>query len=75
MAARGQDVPRGEVDLERRDAREGPGRSTDLGREVGQRHQVVADQGGLGGEPVAGELNAVARVARKADDYALLLFD
>jgi len=71
-AAWGQDVPGGEVDLERRDACQGPGRSPDLGREVGQRHQVVADEGGGRSEPVAGELYAVARIAGKADDDPLL---
>ena len=60
------------MDLERRDARQGAGRSPDLGREVGQRHQVVADQSGGCSEAVAGELYAVARVAGKADDDPFL---
>ena len=74
-AAGGQDVPGGEVDLERRDAGQGPRRRPDLGREVGQRHQVVADQGGRRGEAVAGELYAVARIAREADDNPLLFLE
>ena len=44
----------------------------DLGREVGQRDQVVADQGGRRGEAVAGEPHAIPRVAREVDDNPLL---
>ena len=65
--ARGQDVVVGEVQLERRHAGQGAGGRADLGREVGQRRQVVAERGGLRGEPVAGELHAVARVAGEPD--------
>ena len=74
-AAGGQYVPGGEVDLERRDAGQGPRGRPDLGREVGQRHQVVADQGGRRGETVARELYAVARIAREADDNPLLFLE
>jgi hypothetical protein len=59
------------VDLERGDPRQRPRRSPDLGREVRQRHQVVADQRGCRSEPVARQLDAVARIAREADDDPL----
>ena len=73
--AGGQDVARGEVDLERRDARERPGRGADLGREVRQRREVVAEHRGRVGEAAAGELHAVAGVAGEADHDPLALFD
>ena len=47
----------------------------DLGREVRQRRQVVAEGGGLGGEAVAGELHAVAGVAGEPDDHPVELLD
>ena len=52
-----------------------PGGRPDLGREVGQRRQVVAERRGLGGEPVTGELHAVAGVAGEADDHPVELLD
>ena len=73
--ARGEDVVVGEVDLERRDARQGALGRADLGGEVGQRHQVVAEGRGLLGEAVAGELHAVAGVAGEPDDDAIQLLD
>ena len=73
--ARGEDVVVGEVDLERRDARQRALGRADLGGEVGQRHQVVAERGRLLGEPVAGELHAVAGVAGEPDDDAVELLD
>ena len=45
-----------------------PGRRADLGGEVGQRRDVVPEQRRLGRELRAGELHAVAGVAREADD-------
>ena len=51
-----------------------PGRSADLGREVGQGDQVVADQRGRRREAVAGELYAVARITGESDDDPLFLF-
>ena len=49
----GQDVVVGEVDLERRHAREGALRGADLGGEVRQGDQVVAEDCRLLREPVA----------------------
>ena len=66
--ARREDVVVGEVELEAGDARQRAGGRADLGGEVGQRRDVVAEQRGLGRELRAGELHAVAGVAREADD-------
>ena len=68
LVARSEHVVVGEVELEARDAGQGALRCADLGGEVRQRGQVVAEEGGLGGEPVAGELHPVTGVAREADD-------
>ena len=65
---RRQDVVVCKVELEARDARQRAGRRPDLGREVRQRRDVVPEQRRLGGELRAGELHAVARIAREADD-------
>ena len=69
--ARRQDVVVGEVHLEAGDAGHGAGGSPDLGGEVRQRRQVVAERRGLLGEPVAGELHAVAGVAGEPNDDAV----
>ena len=68
LVARREDVVVADVDLERRDAGERAGRGTDLGRVVGQRREVVAEDGGDAGESVAGQLHAIAGVTREADD-------
>ena len=73
--ARGEDVVVGEVDLERRDAGQRALRGADLGGEVRQRHQVVAEGRRLLGEPVAGQLHPVAGVAGEPDDHAVELLD
>ena len=73
--ARGQDVVVGEVHLERRHAGQGALRRADLGGEVRQRHQVVAERGRLLGEPVSGQLHPVARVAGEPDDDPVDLLD
>ena len=73
--ARRQDVVVGEVQLEAGHPGQGALGGADLGGEVGQRRQVVAERGGLGGEPVAGQLHAVAGVAGEADDDAVELLD
>ena len=63
------------MELERRDAGQGAGGGPDLGREVGERRQVVAEGRGLRGEPIAGQLHAVAGVAGEADDNAVEALD
>ena len=73
--ARGHDVVVGEMELEGRDTGQGAGWRADLSGEVGQGRQVVAQAGGLGGEPVTGELHAIAGVPRKADDDAAEIDD
>ena len=65
----------GEVHLERRDARQGALGRPDLGGEVRQRRQVVAERRRLLGEAVAGELHAVTGVAGEPDDDAVELLD
>ena len=57
------------------DARQRAGRRADLGGEVGQRREVVPEDGGLAREAVAGQLHAVAGVAGEADDDPLELLD
>ncbi len=73
--ARGEDVVVGEVHLERRDARQRALWRPDLGGEVGQRHQVVAEHGRLLGEPVPRQLHPVTGVAREPDDHPIQLLD
>ena len=73
--ARREDVVVGEVHLEAGDAGQRAGGGADLGREVRQRRDVVAELGGLRGEPVAGELHAVAGVAGEPDDHPVQLTD
>jgi hypothetical protein len=75
VVARGEDVARGEVDLEGRDTVRRAGRRADLGGEVRERGEVVADYGGGVGEATAGELHAVAAVAGEAYDDAILLLE
>ena len=65
----------GEVKLEARDARKRPRRRPDLGREVGERGQVVPHQGGLGGHPAAGQLHPVAGIAGEPDHDRFELLD
>ncbi|GAA3298223.1 hypothetical protein GCM10020295_33230 [Streptomyces cinereospinus] len=69
--ARGEDVVVGEVQLERRDTRQRAGGRPDLGGEVRQRRQVVAEGRGLRGEAVTGELHTVTRVPREPDDHSV----
>ena len=65
------DVVVGDVHLEARHAHDGARRRADLGREVGQRAQVVAEGSAHGGEPIARELHAVAGVPGEPDDDAI----
>ena len=64
-----------ELDLERRDPVQRARRRPDLGREVRQRGEVVAEHGRCAREPVARQLHPVARVAGEPDDDALSFFD
>jgi hypothetical protein len=64
-----EDVVVGEVQLEGRDPGKGAGGGADLGGEVRQGGQVVAEGRGLGGEAVTGELHTVTRVPREPDDH------
>ncbi len=67
----GGDVVIGDVDLERGHAGQRPGRGTDLGGELGQRREVVAEQGTCRGEAIPRQLHAVAGVAREPHDDAV----
>ena len=64
-----------EADLEARHARQRAGRGADLGREVGQGADVVAEDRGRPGELGPGQLHAVAGVAGEADRDPLELLD
>src|SRR6266536_3606401 len=55
--------------------RQGARRSAYLGGEVRQGGQVVAERRRLLGEPVAGQLHAVARVPGEPDDDTITLLD
>ena len=73
--AGGQDVVVGEVHLEGRHAGERALGGADLGGEVGERRQVVAQGGRLLGEAVSRQLHAVARVSSEPDDDSVQLPD
>ena len=51
------------------------GRRADLGREIRQGADFVADEGGGAGELVSGELHAVAGVTGETDDDVIQLAD
>ncbi len=70
-----EDVVVGEVDLEAGHARQRARRRADLGREVGQRREIVAHEGRLAREAPSGELHAVTGVPCETDDHALELLD
>ncbi len=73
VVAGGEDVARGEVDLEGGDAVRRARGGANLGREVGQGREVVADLRGGGGEAAADQLHAIAGIPGEPDDYPLLL--
>ena len=73
--AGGEHVVVGEVQLEAGDAGQGALGRADLGREVGQGRQVVAQRRGLGGEAVSRELHAVARVTCEPDHDSIEALD
>ncbi len=75
VIAGGQDVGGGELDLEGRHAVDRACGRSDLGREVREGREVVAQDRRRIGEPVAGQLHPVARVTGEPDDDALLLLD
>jgi hypothetical protein len=75
LVARRPDVTVAEVDLEAGDAGERPGGRADLGREVGQRADVVADDRRRVGELRPGQLHAVPRIAREPDRHTLEFLD
>ena len=52
-----------------------PAGRADLGREVGERREVVPEQRRLAREAAAGQLHAVAGVAGEADDHLFQLLD
>ena len=60
-----------EVQLEAGHAGQGALRCADLGGKVRQGGQVIAEDRSLLGEPVTGELHAVAGVACKPNDYVI----
>ena len=64
-----------EVQLEAAHAGERSGGRADLRGEVRQGGQVVAEDGGLLGKPVSGELHAVTGVPREPDDYVVEFLD
>ena len=71
---RGEDVVVRDVDLEGGHPVDGAGRGPDLGREVGERGEVVAQEGAARGETVPRELHPVTGVAGEAhDDLVQLL--
>ena len=70
-----EDVVIREVHLEAGDAGQRAGRRADLGGEVGERREVVAEHRRLAREAVAGELHPVTGVTREADDHAFELLD
>ena len=63
-----EDVAGGEVDLEAADPGKSSRRGADLGREVGESGQIVAEKGRRARELGARDLHAVARVSAEADD-------
>ena len=71
FVAGGENLVLGERDLEAGDAGQRTGGRADFGGEVGQRREVVAEDRGGVGEAVAGQLHAVAGVAREADRDAI----
>ena len=70
-----EDVVVREVHLEARHAGKRAGGRADLGREVGQRREVVPEDGRLRREAVARELHSVAGVAGEPDHDPFELLD
>jgi hypothetical protein len=70
-----EDVARGEVDLEGRDAVRGARGSAYLRGEVRERGEVVPHDRGRIREPAARELHPIAGISGEADDNAVQLLD
>ena len=70
LITRGVDPLAAELQLEARHPEESAGGGADLGREVGQRRDVVAGPGRLGRELLTRHLHAVARIPREANHRA-----
>jgi len=70
-----QDVMVGEVQLEGRHAGQGARGGPDLGGEVRQGREVIAEARGFLREPVAGQLHPVAGVTSEPDDNLVELLD
>ena len=70
-----EDVVIGEVDLEAGHSGQRAGGRANLGREVRERGEVVAEQRGLAREAVARELHTVTRITREADDHSIDVLD
>ena len=75
LVAGREDVVVGEVDLEAGHAGKRAGRRADLRREVGERREVVAEDGRLAREAIARELHAVTRVAGEPDHDPFEMLD
>jgi hypothetical protein len=75
VVPRREDVARGEVDLEGRDAVRRARGGPNLGGEIRQRGEVVAHDRRRVREPATGELHPIARVAGEADDHAIELLE
>ena len=73
--ARREDVVVGEVELEAGDARQRARGRTDLGREIREGGEVVAEERRLRGHPPARELHPVTGVAGEPDDDRFELLD
>ena len=74
LVARGEDVVVREVDLEGGDAGERSGRGPDLGRVVGERREVVPEEGAGAREAISRQLHPVAGVAGESDHYSIYAF-
>ena len=73
--ARRGDLVVGDVDLKCRNAGEGACRRSDLSGKLRERGEVIAQHGAHRSEAIAGELHAIARVAREADDHTVEVDD
>ncbi len=65
------DDPGAKINLKRRDAKSRSDRRSNLGGEIRERRQVVAGQCRGIGELATGDLDAVARIAREANDHRI----